>query len=138
MSARFVMGKTFAGVVVLALASCAPESAGSTKAEIDLAAKACESVTDFAQWQLCKFNFNQNIEATARKFRAQSAGGQPVRTPTPDTLSPPQWAVERETGWDAAASVLLLGTAFLNGYNRGRPVTTTCFTTGIMTQCTSP
>ncbi len=40
------------------------------------------------------------------------------------------------TDWNAAASLLLLsGTAFLNGYNQGRPVTTTCFTTDMMAQC---
>jgi F0F1-type ATP synthase membrane subunit c/vacuolar-type H+-ATPase subunit K len=40
---------------------------------------------------------------------------------------------------EATAAILLMGgTAFLNGYHQGRPATTTCFTTGMMTQCTSP
>jgi hypothetical protein len=40
---------------------------------------------------------------------------------------------------EATAAILLLGgTAFVNGYNSGRPATTTCFRTGMMTQCTSP
>jgi hypothetical protein len=41
----------------------------------------------------------------------------------------------------AIATAALLhpgGTADLNGYNHGRPVTTTCFTTGMITQCSSP
>jgi hypothetical protein len=39
---------------------------------------------------------------------------------------------------DNAALLMLLGTGFLNGYNQARPVTTTCFRTGMMTQCTTP
>jgi hypothetical protein len=62
-----------AAVLALALSGCASESAAPASDEIDLAAKACEGVTDFAKWQLCKFNFNETIEATARDFRAQSA-----------------------------------------------------------------
>jgi hypothetical protein len=37
---------------------------------------------------------------------------------------------------DAGAALLLMGaTAFMNGMNQARPVTTTCFTTGMMTTC---
>jgi hypothetical protein len=45
----------------------------------------------------------------------------------------------RQDAQEAQAATLLLGaTAFMNGMNQARPVTTTCFTTGMMTQCTSP
>lgn len=40
-----------------------------------------------------------------------------------------------QSSGDTGATLLLLGTALLDGYNQARPVTTTCFTTGMMTQC---
>ncbi len=40
---------------------------------------------------------------------------------------------------DAAPAMLLLGaSAFANGYTQSRPAPTTCFHTGMITQCTSP
>jgi hypothetical protein len=105
-------------VLALALSGCAPASN-----EIDLAAKACEGVADFAKWQLCKYNFNQLIEATARDFRAQSAVRQPAQAPTPEPVHEhaPQQAAERETDRNAAATLLLGGASLLNGYNQTAP-----------------
>jgi hypothetical protein len=147
MNARFAVTKTIAAAALgLALSGCtannaAPRASLSTEsigADLDLAALACVSVADISERERCKIKFDQGIEATAREYRAQSAGRQPIRAPTPQPVPTPQRAAEHETDWDAAASLLLLGgTAFLNGYNQGRPATTTCFTTGMMTQCTS-
>jgi len=110
-----------AGVAVLALAlsGCASQSAPPASDEIDLAAKACEGVTDVAKWQLCKFNFNETIEATARDFREQSAVRQPVSAPTPEPVyeQASQQAAEHRTDPDAAA-MLLGGASLLNGYNQ--------------------
>jgi hypothetical protein len=49
-----------------------------------------------------------------------------------------QRAAERETDWDTASLLLLGATAFMNGMKQARAVTTSCFTTGTMTQCTTP
>lgn len=41
-------------------------------------------------------------------------------------------------GENAATLGLLGATAVMNGYTQSRPITTTCFTTGMMTQCSTP
>ena len=127
--------------LAFALGGCVSERVAPTNVDIDLANMACSGVSDFAAWQLCKFNFTQTMSTTARDFRAQSAARQQISGPNPEPVrgSAPQRVPELETDRSAAASLLLLGgTAFLNGYNQGRPATTTCLTTGMMTQCTSP
>ena len=109
-----------AGVAVLALAlsGCAPASD-----EIDLADAACEGVADFAKWQLCKYNFNQSVEATARDFRADCAVRQPAQASTPGPVHDhvPQQAAEGETDRDLAATLRLGNASLLNGYNQTTP-----------------
>jgi hypothetical protein len=96
-----------AGVVVLALALCGCAS------EDEMAVRKCGQLAYIPDW-------NQCIEAYNAKVAARQ---------TPSAAAP-------STDWNAVAPLLLLGgTAFLNGYNQARPVTTTCFTTGMMTQC---
>jgi hypothetical protein len=121
------------GLLALALGGCASTYVAPVDTT-DLADKACAGVTDFAKWQSCEYDFTETVEATARAFRAQGAAGQTAQAAPSEPVSEPVAAPKSD--WNAVGSLLLLGgTAFLNGYNQARPVTTTCFTTGMMTQC---
>jgi hypothetical protein len=82
----------------------------STQDEIEV--RECQKARDVPEWDRC-------IEQHNARYAARKA--------------------QHDANDDSGAAMLLLGgTAFLNGYTQPRPVTTTCFTTGMMTQCTSP
>jgi hypothetical protein len=99
-------------LLVLALGGCASEKVAPADRDVDLAAMACAGVTDFAKWQLCKYDFNQLVEATARDFRAAqrkapSVATQPISEPpmpAPIREAAPQRVAERETDRNADAS----------------------------------
>jgi hypothetical protein len=110
MTARFVTGKTIAGAVVLALALSNCASADN------LEVRQCQQAfVDVPTWDHC-------INAHNAQMATRTA----------------QESQQESQSESAAAWLLLGGTAFLNGYNQGRPITTTCFRTGMMTQCTTP
>jgi hypothetical protein len=102
-------------LTTLALAGCGPDP------RLDQAAafQACQIPRDFVP----PLNMDQRVCLGSHYRRQQAAlEAQDAQTDTDSE--------------DAAAMVLLGGTAFVNGWNQGRhsPVAT-CYTTGMMTQC---
>jgi hypothetical protein len=105
--------------MALALSGCA--SSAFTSTADDREVRTCQRASvDVPAWNVCIEAHNARV-ATREAREAQT---QQQRHTTDSE--------------DDATMLLLGGTAFLNGYNQARPVTTTCFTTGMMTQCTSP
>ena len=110
MTGRFTPSNAIAGAVILALAL-----SGCAIGDPAEAARMCQGKVAHA-WDECIAAYNAQIAA----------------------LGQGDAAAQRQSNMDTGAVLLLGATAFANGYTSVRPVTTTCFTTGIMTQCTSP
>jgi hypothetical protein len=102
-----------ATVLALALTGCGSESVAPAQVDMsigDMANRSCRDETDFAKWQLCKYNFTQNV-----------ARSTPAHTHNPA----PQRASQSESH-AAGELLMLIAGGLLNGYAQGQREHFTC------------